>query len=319
MFKSYSQSYFLLFFIISTISLSACQEQKKETEKSKKKILIVCTTSIIADGIKNIVDSSFEIIALMGPGIDPHIYKATPKDLQKLKKADVIFHNGLHLEGKMAQIFQKIQTQANNDSSYKQSTFAISDGIDQKTLRRLSKNTFDPHIWFDVNMWAKGIAYAGNCLIKLYPDKDTILNKYLTNYLENLTSLDTLIREQINLIPPSKRLLITSHDAFYYFGNAYGIEVKGLQGISTLDDFGLKDITTVVNLVIKRKIRSIFTETSVSSKSIEAVITGCEDRGYEVVSGGKLFSDALGTKYTPADNYIGMVKSNVNTIVEALK
>lgn len=280
-------------------------------QEVKTKIKVVCTTNIIADGLKNIVDSSFEVSSLMGAGIDPHIYKATPDDLSKLKKADLIFHNGLQLEGKIASLLQKF--------AERKPVFALSDGLDKKDLRQLSENTYDPHIWFSVPIWVTGLAYATEQLVKLYPAKKRTLLINTRDYVIKLGELDSLIRVQVNQIPAPQRLIVTSHDAFSYFGLTYGLEIKALQGISTLDDFGLKDIANITNLVMERRIKAVFAETSVSNRSIEAVIVGCREQHYDVVLGGKLYSDALGAADTPEGTYIGMLEYNVKTIVEALK
>lgn len=295
---------FIALFLAGLIS---CDTSKQEQSKIK----VVCTTSIIADGLKNIVDSSFEINSLMGAGIDPHLYKASPADLADLKDADLIFHNGLHLEGKMASLFVKFSQQ--------KSVFAISDGIEKNKLRQLSQDRYDPHIWFSIPIWTAGLYYATEQLLKLYPSKKEILLNNAHNYFTRLNELDTLIRTQIAQIPTEQRLIITSHDAFSYFGMAYNIEIKSLQGISTLDDFGLKDIANITDLVIARGIKAIFAETSVSNRSIEAVIVGCQEKNHNVVLGGKLYADALGKLNTPEGTYIGMLKYNVKTIVEALK
>ena len=289
------------------MGLGACTT----SEQTPTKIKVVCTTSIIADGLNNIVDSSFEVVGLMGAGIDPHIYKATPDDLTQLKNADLIFHNGLHLEGKIGSLLQKF--------AERKSVFAISDGIEKDQLRQLSENTYDPHIWFSIPIWSKGLNYATQQLIKLYPAKKQVLSNNMHAYLTKLNELDSAVRIQIDQVPPSQRLIVTSHDAFSYLGKAYEIEIKSLQGISTLDDFGLKDIANITDLIITRGIKAVFAETSVSSRSIEAVIVGCQEKDYDVVLGGKLYSDALGAADTPQGTYIGMFKYNVKTIVEALK
>ena len=274
---------------------------------------IVATTSIIGDAIENIVGDSAQVIKLMGPGVDPHAYKATPQNIQDLSRADIIFYNGLHLEGKMADILAKF--------SKRNPVFAASDGID--TVNYLGDFKYvdglDPHIWFDVLLWKQALLYMSECLQKI----DTLsANYYQENtqkYVKQLDELHEKIQKSIQEIPKNQRVLITAHDAFTYFGRAYDIEVKGLQGISTVTDCGLRDITNLVEFIIKRNIKAIFPENSVPNKPLRAVVEGCRKRGHMVTLGQELYSDALGEEDAWQGTYIGMVSTNVQTIVDALK
>lgn len=297
--------------LMIAVLLNACAG-KEESTKSLK-IVTVSTTGMIADAIKNIVGEKAEVTALMGAGVDPHLYKVTQGDLEKLQNADVIFYNGLHLEGKMSEVLEKL--------SHKKKVIPVSNGIPTNKLRLLNEKAkiSDPHIWFDVMLWKQAVQYASQEIQKI----DT-LNKvaYQTNttaFVAQLDSLDIWVRKEIGTIPEQSRLLITAHDAFGYFGEAYQIEVRGLQGISTVSDYGLNDVTSLVNLIVERKIKAIFIETSVSDKSIKAVVEGCRAKGHEVKIGGALYSDAMGKAGTQEGTYLGMVKANVNTIVAALK
>ncbi len=281
-------------------------------KKNRQQLTIVCTTGMIADGIKNIVQDSAVVIALMGEGVDPHLYKATTGDLEKLYEADIIFYNGLHLEGKMGQIMEKL--------GKLKPTIALGDGLIHHDLlwADSATHTPDPHIWFDVQLWAKALQRAAKHLPLHDPKNKTFYETNAANYLQVLANLDSVTRLQLTQIPPSQRLLITSHDAFGYFGRRYAIEVKGLQGISTAAEFGLRDVADLVQLICDKKIQAIFTETSVSDKSIQAVVQGCKAKGHEVKIGGHLFTDAMGAANTAEGTYKGMITANSRQIVEAL-
>jgi manganese/zinc/iron transport system substrate-binding protein len=285
--------------------------QENSKKNSTQKLQIVCTTGMIADVVKNIVGDSAEVKTLMNAGVDPHLYKATQGDLALLSNADIIFYNGLHLEGKMSEMLAKLAN--------RKKVVAVADGIDKTKLIEVSANTYDPHIWFDVTIWAEGAKFINKNLQALQPQNTEYFEKNTTAYLYQLDTLHLFITESIKNIPPTQRVLITSHDAFEYFGKAYKIEVKGLQGLSTLSDFGIKDITDMVNMIIQRKIKSVFVESSVSSKSIEAVVEGCKEKKHTLSIGGTLYSDAMGADNTPEGTYIGMMTKNTITICQALK
>jgi manganese/zinc/iron transport system substrate-binding protein len=274
---------------------------------------IVVTTSIIGDAIQNIVGDQAQVIKLMGPGVDPHAYKATPKNIQDLSHADIIFYNGLHLEGKMADVL--------NNFSKRKPVYAASDGINPNKYLGdpKSPDATDPHIWFDISLWREAVAYMSKQLQLIEPSAAAYYQKNTKKYLQALEELHDEVTKLIQKIPPKQRVLITAHDAFSYFGRAYDIEVKGLQGISTVEECGLRDITNLVNFIIQRKVKAIFPENSVPNKPLRAVIEGCQQKGHQVVLGAELYSDALGEQDTPEGTYIGMVMSNVTRIVEALQ
>lgn len=296
--------------LISCSLVMSCSENE---QSYNHQLHIVATTGMIGDAIKNIVKDSADVVTLMGPGVDPHLYKATRGDSKKLNEADVIFYNGLHLEGKMTEVFKKL--------SKVKSVYAVSDSINQSKL--IADPRFptgvDPHIWFDVRLWIEAVQYISEVLQK----KDTIHATYYQQnthtYLQQLDSLHTAVKAAIQKIPKAQRVLVTAHDAFGYFGNAYDIEVRGLQGVSTVSEFGLKDVVDLVEFIIDRNIKAIFVETSVPAKPLKAVIEGCKKRGYRVVIGGNLYSDAMGEAATLGGTYIGMVCSNVQTITNALE
>ena len=268
---------------------------------------------MIGDAVKQIAGDRARVTTLMGPGVDPHLYKATQGDLKVLAEADIIFYNGLHLEGKMGEVLEKL--------SRRKPVLAFGDALDKSLLINATQydNAYDPHIWFDVSLWNRVVRHAGETLAR----SDTAhAAHYLGNAAAYGQALDTLhqwVQSEIASIPQTQRVLITAHDAFAYFGRAYDIEVRGLQGISTISEYGLRDISELVTFIVDRKIRAVFVESSVPRKSLEAVVEGCAQRGHQVSIGGTLYSDAMGSPGTPEGTYTGMVAANVRTIVDALK
>ncbi|HET9053866.1 MAG TPA: zinc ABC transporter substrate-binding protein [Cyclobacteriaceae bacterium] len=297
--------------ILFTLFLAACSG-KKEIPAGEGKIKIVTTTGMIKDAVERVVGDQAEVTALMGPGVDPHLYKATQGDLEKLTSADIIFYNGLHLEGKMGEVFEKL--------GRLKPVIAVTKDIPESRLRTIPGfNVHDPHIWFDVSLWQEAVKSITGFMVEFDSASAQQYRQHSAAYRHQLDSLHHAVKQQLQQIPQEQRVLITAHDAFGYFGDAYGIEVRGLQGISTVSEFGLKDVTDLVNFIIARKIKAIFVETSVSQKSINAVVEGCNQKGWHVKIGGSLYSDAMGAAGTPEGNYAGMVNANVNTIVTALK
>lgn len=292
--------------------LNSC-ERNNHVADDKSRLIIVTTTGIIRDAVVNLVHDRAEVVALMGPGVDPHLYKATQGDLDKLLKADLVIYNGLHLEGKMSDVLEKL--------SHRKQVYALGHSLPDSLLHHVPgfENTYDPHIWFDVSLWSMAVRNLSGFLQEFDPSNADYYRKNHQVYAAKLDSLHQWVQQQISTIPADQRVLITAHDAFGYFGKAYNIEVRGLQGISTLSEFGLRDITNLANFIQERKIKAVFVETSVPEKSIRSLIEGCRERGWEVKLGGSLYSDALGAEGTPEGTYIGMIKSNVKTIVEALR
>ncbi|GCC50216.1 manganese transporter [Chryseotalea sanaruensis] len=298
----------LPFFLVFTLVIACKPKQKGEL---RERLMIVTTTGMIADAVKNVTGDGADVISLMGAGVDPHLYKATQGDLQKLTDADVIFYNGLHLEGKMAEVLEKL--------GRTKTVIPVTQAIQENELRLITEGIHDPHIWFDVKLWKNAVVEVEKNLSTVDSAKQHVYKVNAARYLTQLDSLDNAVSQQIQTIPATQRVLITAHDAFGYFGDAYAMEVRGLQGISTVSEFGLKDVTELVDFIISRKIKAIFVETSVSEKSINAVIEGCQNKGWQVSIGGSLYSDAMGEANTPEGTYIGMVSKNVSTIVSALQ
>lgn len=298
-------------FIFALALLASCTQSTNQS--SNKKPHVAATTGMLYDAVINIAGDRMTAEAIMGPGVDPHLYKATQGDLAKLNKADLVVYNGILLEGKMSDILDKLGRQ--------KPVVAAAATIPDSLLLRAAgyENAKDPHVWFDVKRWKYAVQEIGNAIVDLDSSNAPFYQQNTRQYLAELDSLDKYVRSKISEIPESQRILVTAHDAFGYFGDSYGMQVEALQGISTVADFGLKDIANLIDLIIENNIKAIFVETSVSTKSINAVVTGCKEKGHDVTIGGYLYSDAMGELGTVEGTYIGMFKKNVNTIVEALK
>lgn len=291
----------------------ACGGSGAERPERRGPVQVVTTTGMIADAAIRLGGEHVRVEALMGPGVDPHLYKASESDVRKLAEADLILYNGLHLEGKMGDILVKL--------ARSRPVVAVSETVPAEELREPPEfaGQYDPHIWFDVGMWARTLDAVAAALAEVEPNHAAVFQANGQGYREELLELDAWVAGRIQEIPPPQRVLVTAHDAFGYFGRRYGLEVVGLQGISTLAEAGLRDVERVVDLVVDRRIPAIFVESSVPRRSIEAVQAACRARGWEVAIGGQLFSDAMGPAGTPEGTYPGMVRANVNSIVEALK
>lgn len=297
-----------------TLITSACtQTENKGIIAAGERMKVVTTTSILKDAAQRIVGDLADVSSIMGSGVDPHLYKATQGDLQKLTEADVIVYNGLYLEGKMGEVMDKLSRQ--------KTVVTATAGIAKDKLRAspVYENSSDPHVWFDVQLWQEVVQHVSQELQQKDPANAESYEKNTQAYLKELDALHQWVKEQISTIPEQQRILITAHDAFGYFGDAYSIKVRGLQGISTVSEFGLQDVSSLVNYIADNKIKAVFVESSVSPKAIEAVVIGSEQKGHKVKVGGTLFSDALGEEGTAEGTYLGMVRHNVNTIVSSLK
>lgn len=293
--------------------LAACNQGAKESDSKTGKLKVVSTTTMITDLVKQIGGDRIEIQGLMGAGVDPHLYKATESDVTRLYEADLIIYNGLHLEGKLDDIFEKMD-------KGEQQTVAIGDAIPKDRLIKANADyaQFDPHIWFDIENWKIAARYVAEVLGKNDEKNKVEYEKNLEKYLGELDALQISVQEMISKVPEQQRVLITAHDAFEYFGRAHGFEVKGLQGISTVSETGAADVRNLADFIFNRKIPAIFVESSVPVRNIRALQDAVEARGFEVKIGGELFSDALGTPGTPNGTYTGMYEHNVKTITDAL-
>lgn len=300
----------IIFTIILVLILFSCQDEKT----SNSKLNIVTTTTLLTDLVTNIGGDAINIQGLMGSGVDPHLYKASEGDVSKLANADLIFYGGLHLEGKLVEVFEKMERQHIK-------TIAVSDALDPKTLigSQYFASNYDPHIWFDVNNWELITSFVVQKLSEADPEHQELFQENGNQYLEKLKNLNNEIQEIIKTLPEEKRILVTAHDAFNYFGQAYGFKVVGLQGLSTATEAGVQDVQNLANFIIDKKVKAIFVETSVPKRTIEALQAAVNSKKHQVAIGGTLYSDALGNPGTVEGTYIGMFKYNVNTIVNALR
>ena len=276
-------------------------------------ISVVATIGMITDAVERVGGERVEVEGLMGPGIDPHLYKASEGDLRRLERADVVFYGGLHLEAKMADVLERI--------GERRATQAVTDAIPRSRLLRPAafQGQYDPHVWFDVTLWMKAVEQVRDRLSELDPGSAALYRRNADAYLAELRDLDDYVHEQALRVPEGHRVIVTAHDAFNYFGVAYGFEVRGLQGISTAAEAGAGDVQRLARFIAANRIPAIFVESSVSSRTIQALREAVRARGFDVEIGGSLYSDAMGDPGTPEGTYVGMVRHNVDTIVEGLR
>ncbi|MDQ0242765.1 manganese/zinc/iron transport system substrate-binding protein [Bacillus fengqiuensis] len=303
----------LLILVLALFTAAGCSNSKETATNTDGKLKITATIGMITDVTKNIGGEHVEVTGLMKTGVDPHLYKASQGDIKKLDEADIILYGGLHLEGKMGEIFEKMEKQ--------KPVVAVTRDIKENELRSAGNGTqgHDPHVWFNVQHWITATKTIRDVLIEQDPKNAEDYKQNAQAYIAKLEELDTYAKEQVATIPKERRVLVTAHDAFGYFGDAYGIEVMGLQGLSTASEYGSKDVSNLRDYLVEKKIKAVFVESSVPKKSIEAVVEGAKEKGHEVKIGGELFSDAMGKEGTEEGTYIGMVRHNVDTIVSALK
>jgi manganese/zinc/iron transport system substrate-binding protein len=277
-----------------------------------RQVNVVATTSMIADLAKNIGGDRVTVRGLMGPGVDPHLFKASAGDVARLETADIIFYNGLHLEAAMSRVLEEMHE--------RRPTVAVTDGIDRAALLTPPQfeGNYDPHIWFDVTMWMQAAEQVRDSMVELDPTHADTYRANAEKYLAELQALHDYVKQQAATVPEEKRVIITAHDAFNYFGRAYGFEVRGLQGVSTATEAGAADVQQLADFIAQNRIPAIFVESSVPPRSIEALKAAVQSRGFDVAIGGQLFSEALGDPGKPEGTYVGMVRYNVDTIVTAL-
>jgi len=303
----------LLLLFVAVFFVVGCNGNENVGEADSDKPLIVATTGQVADAVKNIGGEHVEVKSLMGPGVDPHLYKATQGDIQLLEDADMIFYNGLELEGKMSEIFEKMKKD--------KVVVAIGEALPEDQLLEDPNypGQFDPHIWFDIQLWKLATEEITKTLVSEIKTNEEDFQNNEAAYFKELDSLKEWTQERMSEIPESQRVLVTAHDAFNYFGNSNGLEVRGLQGLSTESEYGIKDIQNVVDFLVDQNIKAVFIESSVSDKAMNSVIEGAKEKGHSIKIGGELYSDAMGPEGTEEGTYIGMYKHNVNTIVDSLK
>jgi len=282
-------------------------------ERDDDRLRVVATTGQVGDLVAAVGGDRVDVTSLMGPGIDPHLYKASAGDVTRLRDADVVFYNGLHLEAKMGEVLERMGA--------RKPTVAVAEAIPEDRLFSPDdyEGLHDPHVWFDVSLWRLAVDVVAGKLAELDPDHAAGYRERAAAYAAGLDDLHAYARARFADIPERQRVLVTAHDAFNYLGRAYGLEVRGLQGISTATEAGTADVQDLAAFIAERRIPALFVESSVSPRAIEAVRQAVRARGFEVVVGGEIYSDAMGDAGTPAGTYTGMVRHNVDTITAALR
>lgn len=295
-------------------SLLAIAAPSEPAESSKPaKYTIVTTVGMITDIVTQMAGERATVNGLIGAGIDPHLYKPTRTDVAALLAADVVFYNGLMLEGKMADTLVKVATSGRK-------VYPVTELIDEQYLLEPAEfaGHYDPHVWMDVSGWMKAVQAVSKALGEYDAPHAADYQSNAQRFLAELSELDAYVKRSMATIPERSRVLITAHDAFNYFGRAYSLEVRGIQGISTESEAGLDDLNRLVDLIVERDVKAVFVETSVKDKNVRALVEGARSRGKDVRIGGTLFSDAMGQAGTYEGTYIGMIDHNATTITRAL-
>lgn len=294
--------------------LWACSTTENNEFSADGKLNIVATTTMIKDLVEVIGGNKVKVHGLMGPGLDPHSYKTSPSDVDRLIGASVVVYNGMHLEGQMGEVFGELER-------IEKEVFILEDVIlESETLDSEDEELpMDPHIWFSVPLWSKASDYITDSLSIYDPENKEYYQANNQNYQEELLELDTYIRERVKEVPESSRYLVTAHDAFSYFGNEYSFEVIGLQGLNTQTEAGTRDVSQLAQFIVENEIKAIFVESSVPTRTIQSLQEAVQRRGFEVEIGGELFSDSLGDENQDAHTYLKMYKHNIDTIIDALK
>ena len=305
-----TRSFFLLLAIsVLAASLLACEGAVDGDDR----VRVVATTNVVGDLVRTIGGDDISLTTLMGPGVDPHLYRASEGDAQRMSRADIVFYNGHHLEGRMTDLFEQMGQRGVR-------TEALAEIVPDSLL--ISSPDFpgnkDPHVWLDASLWKLAAAHVRDVLSDADPDNADLFAERTDELLAELEEVDAYVRNRAQEVPERQRVLITSHDAFKYFGRAYGFDVRGLQGISTATEAGTSDVQRMAAFVVEREIPVLFAESSVPERGIEAVRRAANSRGFNATFGGTLYGDALGDAETPEGTYVGMMRHNIDTIVDGL-
>ncbi|PXA05233.1 manganese transporter [Coraliomargarita sinensis] len=316
--KFYKSTFAGLFILLLAFGLAACRSEPSSAAgdaESGDQYTIACTVGMITDVVRNVAGEYAEVEGIIGEGVDPHLYKPTRSDVVTLNGADVIFYNGLLLEGKMADVLVQVATSG-------KPVHAVTEKIlgDEHYLMEKEDGSShtDPHVWMDVEGWLTGVDVIARALAEYDPENAQDYLSAAGSYAEKLKALDDYAASAMATIPEGQRVLVTAHDAFRYMGRAYGLEVRGIQGISTESEAGVRDLEDLIDFIVTRNIPAVFVESSVADKNVRALVEGAKARGHKVRIGGELFSDAMGQPGTYEGTYIGMIDHNVTTIVNAL-
>jgi manganese/zinc/iron transport system substrate-binding protein len=303
----------LLAAVAAAAVVSGCAAMEDAGHGGGGKLTVVATTNLVADLARQIGGADVDVVALMGPGVDPHLYKASAGDVETLAGGDVILYNGLHLEGRMADLFEEL--------AHERVTVAVAGDIptDRLVSPPRFEGNYDPHVWFDPTMWRIAAGTVARTLAEADPLHEPAYRRRLERYQERLDELDRWIRRRVEEVPERSRVLVTSHDAFGYFGLRYGFTVEAIQGISTATEATTDDVKRVAAIVAERGLRTVFLESSVPPQTIEAVLAAAAEQGGDARVGGQLFSDSAGAAGTPEATYVGMLRHNVDAIVAGLR
>ena len=280
--------------------------------QTPKKLEVVATTGMIADALRQVGGERVNVEALMGPGVDPHLYRQTRTDIVRMTRAGAVIWHGLYLEAQLEEFFA--------DLSKRKKVVALGERLDKGKLlgHEEYQGRYDPHVWMDPKLWRDVVIAARDTLSELDPLGRPSFEANATRHLAEIDRLTGYSETVLSSVPQGARVLVTAHDAFNYFGRAYGFEVLGIQGISTESEAGLRQVEAFVNTLVERKIKAVFVESSVADRNVKALIEGAAARGWAVEIGGELYSDAMGETGTYEGTYIGMIDHNVSTIARAL-
>lgn len=301
-------------FVVALSGFAGCDRAAPaETTQDPAPLNVVCTVGMVTDIVANVAGKHADVVGLLPSGIDPHLYSPTRSDVGRILDADIVFYNGLFLEGKMIATFERA-------SESGKPVIAVTERIDPAYLLTdpEGEKDHDPHVWMDPQAWTNAVAVVRDALIAARPEHAEAFTANAADFTSQLNQLDEYASTVLTTVPKNQRVLITAHDAFEYFGSRFGFEVVGIQGISTQSEAGVRRIEQLVDLLVERQIPAVFIETTVSERNINALITGAKARGLDVAIGGELFSDAMGPDGTYEGTYIGMIDHNVTTIARAL-
>jgi manganese/zinc/iron transport system substrate-binding protein len=273
---------------------------------------VTATVGMVADIVRQVAGDKATVTGIMGAGVDPHLYKPTRDDVAAMMRSDVIFYSGLMLEGKMADIFIKI--------ARTKPVHAVTELIEEKYLLEPAEmlGHYDPHVWMDPSAWARAVEYVGRALAEFDPANADLYRRNAAEYGKRCEALTEYGKRVLSTIPEPSRVLISSHDAFNYFGRAFGLKVMGVQGLSTESEAGLQRINELVDYIVDHDVRAVFVESSVSPRNIEALVQGVQSRGKALRIGGELYSDAMGPEGTYEGTYLGMLDHNITLVARAL-
>lgn len=275
------------------------------------RMVILSTVGMLSDVVARIGEGVVEVIPLMGEGVDPHDYTPSARDIRLIQQVDAVFYVGLNLEAGLQRIFEQQAAQGRK-------IIAVAEKLPPEVLMNDEEGDLDPHVWMDVTLWAQAAEIVLETLIEWQPEHEAELRANFSRLQEDFLALDAEIMERVSAVPEARRVMITAHDAFSYFGRRYGVEVLGIQGISTESEAGLRRINELVALILEREIPAVFVESTVADRNVLALVEGAKAQGHEVRIGGELFSDAMGTPGTPEGTYVGMMRHNARTFVEAM-